>query len=263
MSVIAKAPMRHAPRKHSLPEMIVPGYHRVVHRGTRWLPADSRAGDPAFRLRSMRATSRSRCWRRGKAMELDPVLLARLQFAFTISFHIIFRASPSGSPPMWRPWSAVGMDRRGPLQTALRLLDEDLRRLVRHGRGHRHRPVLRARHQLEPVLGRRRQHHRAARRLRSTVRVLSRSDLPRHPAVRRRPGAAAGARLLRHRGRGRHAGVGILDPRRQQLDAHAGRPCDPAASPIRPIGSPSSSTRASPIASRTWSMRASSPPRSS
>jgi cytochrome bd ubiquinol oxidase subunit I len=26
----------------------------------------------------------------GHAMELDPVLLARLQFAFTISFHIIF-----------------------------------------------------------------------------------------------------------------------------------------------------------------------------
>ena len=148
-------------------------------------------------------------------MDFDPVLLARLQFAFTISFHIIFpsftiglsayiatlavlwagpgttttsgsrgsgpRSSPSPSPWAWCPASCC--------------------------------PTVR--HQLEPLLGRRRQHHRPADRLRGADRVLPGGDLPRHHAVRRRPRAALAACVLRHRGRGRHRDLGVLDPLRQ------------------------------------------------
>ena len=35
-------------------------------------------------------------------MEFDPVLLARIQFAFTISFHIIFPAFTIGLSAFWK-----------------------------------------------------------------------------------------------------------------------------------------------------------------
>ena len=47
-----------------------------------------------------------------------------------------------------------------------------------------------------------------------------------HPAVRRQARAALAARALGGDRRDRHRDVGVLDPLRQQLDAHAGRPRD-------------------------------------
>ena len=41
-------------------------------------------------------------------MDFDPVLLARLQFAFTIVFHIIFPSFTMGSPRIWRPSARCG-----------------------------------------------------------------------------------------------------------------------------------------------------------
>ena len=45
-------------------------------------------------------------------LALDPVLLARLQFAFTVSFHIIFPSFTIGIAPIWRRLKCCGVDRR-------------------------------------------------------------------------------------------------------------------------------------------------------
>ena len=59
--------------------------------------------------------------------------------------------------------------------------------------------------------------------VRSAGGILPRVGLPRHPAVRPQARAAVGAFPFRGHGRGRHADVVVLDTRRQQLDADAGR----------------------------------------
>src|SRR5690606_30796714 len=107
---------------------------------------------------------------------------------------------------------------------AVPVLDQDLRRLVRHGRGLWHRHVVPVRHQLEPVLRRGRQRDRAAFELRGSDGILPRGDLPRRPAVRAGPGSALAALRLGVRGGDRHADLGVLDPLRQQLDADARGP---------------------------------------
>ena len=128
---------------------------------------------------------------------------------------------------------ARGLDRRaggalaeerqhGPRQS-VPLLDQDLRRVVRHGRGVRHRHVVPVRHQLERALEPRRQRARPAPPLRGAERVLPRGVVPRHPAVRPRSGTALGALRRRLRRGGGHADLRVLDPRRQQLDADADR----------------------------------------
>ena len=63
-------------------------------------------------------------------------------------------------------------------------------------------------------------------------------------------------------GRRRHAAVRLLDPVGQQLDAHAGRPRHQRCRPVhsRWTGGPSSSTRRSPTASCTWCSPPTSPP---
>ena len=145
-------------------------------------------------------------------MELDPVFLARLQFAFTIIFHIIFPAFTIGLSA-YIATLCVTVDAHG--QRALSRLARFWTKIFAvsfaHGRGVGHRPVLPVRHQLEPVLGRRRQRHRAAARLRGAGRVLSRGDVPRRYAVRLEPRAAMAAFALGHRSsrsarRSRHSG---------------------------------------------------------
>ena len=73
-------------------------------------------------------------------MELDPVLLARIQFAFTISFHIIFPAFTIGLSAfiavLLLLWHRTG---RRELPPPRPLLDQDLRHLLRDGRRLRHR----------------------------------------------------------------------------------------------------------------------------
>ena len=83
-------------------------------------------------------------------MELDPVLLSRLQFAFVISFHIIFPAFTIGLAAWLATLEGVRVcDRQRTLSADLRLLAQDICSVVRHGRGQRHRDGLSVRHQLE------------------------------------------------------------------------------------------------------------------
>ena len=158
-------------------------------------------------------------------MDFDPVLLARLQFAFTIAFHIIFPSFTIGLSAyiatLGAMWLRTGSERYQLLDA---VLDQDLRGLVRHGRRVGDRAVLPVRHQLEPLLGRRRQRDRAADRLRGADRLLPRSDVPRRAAVRLEPRAALALRAVGRDRRGRHRDLGVLDPLGQQLDADAGRP---------------------------------------
>ena len=188
-------------------------------------------------------------------MDFDPVLLARLQFAFTISFHIIFPSFTIGLSAYHRDAAgAVAAHRPRALPPPRAVLDQDLRGLVRHGRRVGHRAVLPVRHQLEPLLGRRRQRHRPADRLRGADRLLPRGDLPRRPAVRLEARAALAARAVGDRSsrsapRSRRSGSSppTAGCRRRPATRCA------TASPIRSTGSRSSSIRASPIASRTCS----------
>ncbi len=158
-------------------------------------------------------------------MELDAVFLSRLQFAFTVAFHIIFPTFTIGLSAwiatLLVMWRRTGQDR---YRDAGALLDAHLRRLLRHGRRLGHRAVLPVRHQLEPVLGSRRQCRRAADRLRGADRLLPRGDLPRRHAVRLEAGAAVAARPLGDPGRRRHGDLGLLDHLGQFVDAVSRRP---------------------------------------
>ena len=66
---------------------------------------------------------------------LDALLLARIQFAFTISFHIIFPAFSIGLASYLAVleglWLWTGRDG---VPRPLQLLEEDLRGRLRHGR---------------------------------------------------------------------------------------------------------------------------------
>ena len=198
-------------------------------------------------------------------MDFDAVLLARIQFAFTISFHIIFPSFTIGLAGLHRHAArALADDGRGAPAPPGALLDQDLRRLLRHGRRVGDRAVLPVRHQLEPLLGRGRQRARAAARLRGADRVLPRGDVPRHHAVRLDARVAQPARdsppsSSPSAPRSRRSGSSppTAGCRRRPGTRSA------TASPIPSTGSPSSSIRAFPTASRTCSPRPISRPRSS
>lgn len=105
--------------------------------------------------------------------------LARIQFAFTVSFHIIFPALSIGARELHRGTRRrLAQNRQAGLQGTLSLLVEGLRRRVRHGRrlGRCHGIRIRIRHQLGRLLELRRSDHRSLADLRSHDRVLSRSD---------------------------------------------------------------------------------------
>ncbi len=110
-----------------------------------------------------------------------------------------------------RARGAVAQDRQGHLFPHRPALDQDLRRVVRHGRSLRRRAVLRVRHQLERAVAPRRQCHRPAAVLRGADRVLPRGRLSRHHAVRLEARAEAGAFLGELHGRARHGDLGLLD----------------------------------------------------
>ena len=77
-------------------------------------------------------------------------LLARIQFAFTVSFHIVFPAFTIGLASYLAVLEGLWLwKRRRGLSRALRLLEDDLRDRLRHGRRLRHRHELPVRHQLE------------------------------------------------------------------------------------------------------------------
>ena len=191
-------------------------------------------------------------------MDFDPVLLARLQFAFTIIFHIIFPSFTIGLSAYIATLGASGCARGNErYHQLMRFWTQDFRRLLRDGRGVGHCAVIPVRHQLEPLLGDGRQCGRPADRLRS----VSAHFFSRQPSsafccsasIACRHGSMCCRRAIVAIGT---AIVGVLDFVGQQLDADADRPrASRTASPTRPIGSRSFSIRASPIASPTCSMR--------
>ena len=174
-------------------------------------------------------------------MELfDALTLARLQFAFTISFHIIFPAFTIGLAS----YLAVleGAVARTPAAASICRVFNYWKKIfaLSFGMGVVSGIVMSYQFgtnwsvfsdKAGPV-------HRPADGLRGADRLLPRGGLPRRHAVRheaRRPRPA----FLRHAdGGGRHAALGLLDPVGQQLDADAGRlrASTPPASSCPPTG---------------------------
>src|SRR3954465_4517535 len=123
-------------------------------------------------------------------MELDPVFVARLQFAFTIIFHIIFPTFTIGLSAyiatLCVMWMRTGRER-------YRLLAQFWTKIfaVSFALGVVSGVVLSYQlgTNLEPVLGRGRQRHRADDRLRGPGCLLPRGDISRGHAVRLEPGA--------------------------------------------------------------------------
>jgi hypothetical protein len=169
-------------------------------------------------------TAAQLAWPRGNA-SMNAVLLARLQFAFTISVHIIFPAFTIGLSAF--------------IATLLILWQ-------RTGREHFHRlarfwtKIFAVSFAMGVVSGIPMSYEFGANwsrfsevagnvswtpdRLRSSHGVLSRSDLPGRAALRLDTHAAVAAGNRRGADRRRHGDVGFLDPLRQQLDADSGRP---------------------------------------
>ena len=184
---------------------------------------------------------------------LDPVVLARLQFAFTVTFHFLFPAFTIGLASYLAVLEGLWLWTRDcGLPRALPVLAADLRRRLRHGRRLRHRHVLPVRHQLEPAQRHRRRRHGPGPVLRGADRLLPRGGLPRHHAVRLEAGRREGA-LLRHL----HGGAGHrLSRPSGSCRPTAGctrRPATPSstAASSPPTGGRSSSTPPSPTASST------------
>ena len=135
----------------------------------------------------------------------DATLLARLQFAFTVSlpFHLPGLHHRAGQLSR-RARGAVAVDRPRGLSRPVQLLDEDLRPRLRHGRRVGHRHVLPVRHQLVGLLRQGRAGDRPADGLRGADRLLPRGRLPRRHAVRHEPGRQ-GPAFRRHAARSRSA----------------------------------------------------------
>ena len=129
-------------------------------------------------------------------MLTDPtaLLLARWQFAFTVSFHFLFPAFTIGLASFLAVLEGLWLlTRQGALPRPLPLLAEDFRGGFRDGRRLGHRDVLRVRHQLVGVLRQGRAGDRAADGLRGADGVLPRGRISRRHAVRDQQGRAGTA----------------------------------------------------------------------
>ena len=98
----------------------------------------------------------------GRGRRRTALLLARIQFGFTVSFHFIFPAFSIGLASYLAVLEALVAEDRQGLSRPVQILAEDLRGRVRDGRGLRHRHVLPVRHQLVGVLRQGRADHRPA-----------------------------------------------------------------------------------------------------
>ena len=127
-------------------------------------------------------------------MDLDPLFLSRLQFAFVIAFHFLLPAFTIGLASYIAVLEGLYLSTRKPVY--LRISNFWIKifaGLLRDGRGLRHRDAVPVRHQLEPLFGCDRQYRRAADGLRGPDRVLPRGGLPRRAAVRTQARAPVGA----------------------------------------------------------------------
>ena len=160
-------------------------------------------------------------------MDLDPVFLSRLQFAFLISFHIIFPSFTIGLAAWLATIEGARLVTGKPaLPARLRLLAQGVRGLVRHGRGDGCRDGVPVRHQLGRAGAEGRLDPGAAARLRSFHRLHAGGDVLRRDAARARPRVAALLFLRLLHGLARDDVLVVLDSRQQQLDAGAARPHD-------------------------------------
>ena len=157
-------------------------------------------------------------------MEFDALTLARLQFAFTVSFHIIFPAFTIGLASylavLEALWLYTGRDVYLTLFNYWKKIFA-----ISFGMGVVSGIVMSYQFgtnwsvfsdKTGPVIG-------PADGLRGDVRLLPRGRLPRRHAVRHGAGRPRAAFLRHPDGRRRHAALGLLDPVGQQLDAHARR----------------------------------------
>ena len=82
-------------------------------------------------------------------MDADVFLPARIQFALTIMFHYLFPPLSIGLGALMVFMEGMYLrTRRSAVSPHDQVLDEDLRRQLRHGRRHRHRHGVPVRHQL-------------------------------------------------------------------------------------------------------------------
>ena len=160
-------------------------------------------------------------------MDLDPVLLSRIQFAFTISFHIIFPSFTIGLAAWLATSTACTWQPAIPAYR--RVFDFWLKVFaVSFGMGvvsgivmafefGTNWSVLARENWLDPG---------AAARLRNLHGVSARGDVPRRGPVRSRarPALVLLSRMLHDRSR--YHGLVVLDHGQQQLDAGAGRTHD-------------------------------------
>ena len=79
-------------------------------------------------------------------MDLDPVLLAQLQFAFSISFHILFPAFTIGLAAWIVVLEALWLTSGSAVHGHLSRAGQNLRHVVRRGRGIRHGHIIPVRH---------------------------------------------------------------------------------------------------------------------
>lgn len=77
---------------------------------------------------------------------LDAFHLARIQFAFTVSFHIIFPAITIGTASYTAVLEGLWLKSKNPTALAVPFLVEDLRRQLRYGSGVRAGDGLSVRH---------------------------------------------------------------------------------------------------------------------
>ena len=106
----------------------------------------------------------------------DPILLARIQFAANISFHILFPtiSIALGWVLLFFKLRCQPHRRTRPGWSAYQLLGQGVRAHLRAGRGLRHHHELPVRHQLAGLHGTGRQHRRPAAGLRGADRLLPR-----------------------------------------------------------------------------------------
>ena len=96
-------------------------------------------------------------------MHLDPEFLSRIQFAWVIGWHILLPAFTIGLASFIAFLEgAYALTKRAVFLNLSQFWLRIFADLLRHGRRHRHRHAVPVRHQLEPLLRRRRQRHLAA-----------------------------------------------------------------------------------------------------